>query len=72
MWNQEPMVMGSWWNVNVYVSYLPQITAYLREELAKANIQILTSETFAEDPTVQVKSLKVSRRSYHKANYFIY
>ena len=40
----------------------PQTTADLRNELAKENIQILASETFAEDPTAQIKSLKVS---YH-------
>ena len=37
-----------------------QTTADLHNELAKENIQILASETFAEDPTAQVKSLKVS------------
>lgn len=40
-----------------------QTTTDLQKKLAKANIQILTTETFADDPTVQVKSLKVSRHS---------
>jgi len=35
-----------------------ETTADLHNELAKENIQILSSETFAEDPTAQVKSLK--------------
>lgn len=39
---------------------ITQTTANLREELAKADIKILISETFADDPTAQVKSLKVS------------
>ncbi|KAL9965837.1 hypothetical protein ACROYT_G029691 [Oculina patagonica] len=35
-----------------------ETTTDLQKKLAKANIQILTAETFADDPTVQVKSLK--------------
>lgn len=35
-----------------------QTTANLREELEKSNISILTSETFTDDPTAQVQSLK--------------
>ncbi|XP_044180693.1 gamma-aminobutyric acid type B receptor subunit 2-like [Acropora millepora] len=35
-----------------------QTTANLREELEKSDINILTSETFTDDPTAQVKSLK--------------
>lgn len=34
-----------------------ETTADLQEELANADIQILTSETFVDDPTAQVKSL---------------
>ena len=44
--------------------FFSQTTADLHNELAKENIQILASETFAEDPTAQVKSLQVS---YHLA-----
>ena len=35
-------------------------TAYLRKELKKESIEIVTSETFVDDPSSQVKSLKVS------------
>ncbi|XP_068685324.1 gamma-aminobutyric acid type B receptor subunit 2-like isoform X2 [Montipora foliosa] len=35
-----------------------ETTAHLREELERENIKILTSETFADDPTAQVQSLK--------------
>ena len=44
--------------VNVF--RITQTTANLREELEKSDINILTSETFTDDPTAQVKSLKVS------------
>ena len=44
--------------VNVF--RMTQTTASLREELEKSDINILTSETFTDDPTAQVKSLKVS------------
>ena len=33
--------------------------AHLRKELEKESIQIVASETFVDDPTSQVKSLKV-------------
>lgn len=35
-----------------------ETTADLHEKLAEANVRILTSETFVDDPTSQVKSLK--------------
>ena len=40
-------------------SWVSETTADLQEELANADIQILTSETFVDDPTAQVKSLSV-------------
>lgn len=51
-----------------YVFHITQTTANLLEELAKSDIKILTSETFTDDPTAQVKSLKVSS---HRRTRFI-
>lgn len=47
-------------NHKANVFRITQTTANLREELEKSDISILTSETFTDDPTAQVKSLKVS------------
>lgn len=44
----------------ISVPVILQTTTDLLKELTKANIQVLTTETFADDPTVQVKGLKVS------------